>query len=80
MFIVSYESETTKKNNHTINIFGIPLKKRPGFSFQSFWRQKNRQKVFPLQSLMQIVLNKKIQNQSHFNNRRDRKNEYFAGL
>jgi len=29
---------------------------------------------------MQIVLNKKIQNQSHFNNHCDRKNEYFAGL
>ncbi len=58
MFIVSYESETTKKNNHTINIFGIPLKKRPGFSFQSFWRQKNRQKVFPLQTWFTELQNK----------------------
>jgi len=42
--------------------------------------EKNRQKVFPLQSLMQIVLNKKIQNQIHFNSRSDSKNQYFAGL
>lgn len=53
---------------------GIPLKKRPGFPFQSFRREKNRQKVFLLQSLMQIDLIMIIQNQSHFNSRSDRKN------
>ena len=55
-------------------LLGIPLKKRPGFPFQSFRRKKNRQKVFPLLSLMQIDLLMIIQNQSHFNSHFDRKN------
>jgi len=54
---------------------GRPACRQAGRALRfNLFGEKNRQKVFPLQSLMQIVLNKKIQNQSHFYWQLKRKN------